>query len=439
MLRKIIFGVVALLLAGGIVYSFKPQPLVVEVGPVVQQTVREFVTEEAKTRLDDEYTLDMPISGTLERMSLEVGDLVKAGDTVAKLDTFELEQRIAGLESLVKQTEAYMAGIDIQKPKEEDLAAAGVRVEETGDQVRIAEKERDVAAIEVDDARREYDRAKNLVEQGVGSQQLLDQAERRYRSAQQRMTSATVAVEAARKGLELAKLASSRVTGSVDDNEYMREVYGGEKSNLEAQLRILRSDLEKALLRAAVSGPVLEKYQEDRRVLPAGTPVLKIGDLESMEIESDILSEEIVHVAVGNRVLIEGKAVGDALLEGEVARIYPSAFTKISSLGIEQQRVKTIVAFKQGATPLRPGTRLDVRIITAESADTLAVPERATFRREGVWYVFVAEGSTAVLRPVEIGLKNDTWAEITSGLSEGDVIVYEPSNDLEDGGAIKAK
>ena len=439
MLRKIALTIIALVILGGIAYSFMPQPVVVEIGPVERRVVREYVSEEAKTRLADEYTLDMPVNGTLERIKLEIGDLVKAGGVIARVDAFELEQRIAGVESLIAQTDAYILGIDVQKPKEEDLASADVRVQENEDRIRIAERERDVAAIEMDDARREFKRAEELVVQGVGSQQLLDQAERRYRSAQQQMTSATVAIDAARKGLELASLASRRVIGSVDDNEYMREAYRAEKRNLEAQLRIYRSDLEKTEILAPVSGPVLEKYLEDRRVLAAGTPVLKIGDLSSMEIESDILSEEIVNVDEGDTVEIEGKAVSSEAISGMVSRIYPSAFTKISSLGIEQQRVKTIIDFDPGTLVLRPGTRLDIRIITDESANVIAVPERATFRRDGQWYVFVVEGGNALLRPIRIGLKNDTWAEVVEGLGEADQIVYEPNNEIMDGSRLEAR
>ncbi len=439
MLRKIALTIIALVILGGIAYSFMPQPVVVEIGPVERRVVREYVSEEAKTRLADEYTLDMPVNGTLERIKLEIGDLVKAGEVIAHVDAFELEQRIAGVESLIAQTDAYILGIDVQKPKEEDLASADVRVQENEDRISIAERARDVAAIEMDDARREFKRAEELVVQGVGSQQLLDQAERRYRSAQQQMTSATVAIDAARKGLELASLASRRVIGSVDDNEYMREAYRAEKRNLEAQLRIYRSDLEKTEILAPVSGPVLEKYLEDRRVLAAGTPVLKIGDLSSMEIESDILSEEIVNVDEGDTVEIEGKAVSSEAISSTVSRIYPSAFTKISSLGIEQQRVKTIINFDPGTLVLRPGTRLDIRIITDESANVIAVPERATFRRDGQWYVFVVEGGNAQLRPIRIGLKNDTWAEVVEGLSETDQIVYEPNNEIMDGSRLEAR
>ena len=439
MLRKIALTIIALVILGGIAYSFMPQPVVVEIGPVERRVVREYVSEEAKTRLADEYTLDMPVNGTLERIKLEIGDLVKAGGVIARVDAFELEQRIAGVESLIAQTDAYILGSDVQKPKEEDLASADVRVQENEDRIRIAERERDVAAIEMDDARREFKRAEELVVQGVGSQQLLDQAERRYRSAQQQMTSATVAIDAARKGLELASLASRRVIGSVDDNEYMREAYRAEKRNLEAQLRIYRSDLEKTEILAPVSGPVLEKYLEDRRVLAAGTPVLKIGDLSSMEIESDILSEEVVNVDEGDTVEIEGKAVSSEAISGMVSRIYPSAFTKISSLGIEQQRVKTIIDFDPGTLVLRPGTRLDIRIITDESANVIAVPERATFRRDGQWYVFVVEGGNALLRPIRIGLKNDTWAEVVEGLGEADQIVYEPNNEIMDGSRLEAR
>lgn len=432
--RKRIFG--AAVVAGLAVLaalSMRPQPVLLEIGQPERRAVREYVAEEAKTRLRDEYVVDMPVTGTLNRVSLEVGDLVTAGDVVARVDGFDLEQRIRGVDYMVEQARAQIVGLESGKPKSQDRDTAAMRVRETADQLAMAEKGLRVAEIDAAQADRDRARVEGLAGEGVVAQQELDRATQAWQALSEEVERARLATAAARKNVEIAQLAASRVDDTMDDNEYLRQVYGAEIQRLEAERAILVSDLEKANVRAPVSGPVLERYVESSRVLAAGTPILKLGDLATMEIESDVLSEEVVAIRPGNAVELIGKALGEELLEGRVDRIYPAAFMKISSLGIEQQRVKTIIAFDNSELQLRPGTRLDVRIITRESPDGLAVPERAIFRREGAWHVFVVDGGRAELREVEVGLKNDTWAEILGGLEAGESVILEPRNDLEPG------
>ncbi|MBL7649269.1 MAG: efflux RND transporter periplasmic adaptor subunit [Candidatus Hydrogenedentes bacterium] len=437
--KKIIGTAIVAVLLGFAVLSMRPQPALVEIGKPEKRAVREYITEEAKTRLRDEYTVDMPLSGTLKRMGLEVGDVVEVGAILAEIDTFDLEHKIRAAEFLIQQSQFQIDGLASGKPKKEDTDTASVRIKEMSDQLQIAETQHRVAGIESEQARREYERVKKLVEEGVAAQSLLDDAQRTHEGLLEQVDRAQLAVAAARKNVEIAQLAASRVASSMDDNEYMRQVYGAEIQRLEAELAILQSDFKKAMICAPVSGPVLEKYIENTRVLAAGTPIMKLGDLGTMEIESDVLSEEVVAVTPGDAVELIGKALGEAPVLGKVDRIYPSAFQKISSLGIEQQRVKTIIAFDNSALQLRAGTRLDVRIITDETTDAIAVPERSVFRREGEWYVFVVDGGSAELRKVTVGLKNDTWAAITSGLELEEAIILDPKNDLEPGSRVAAR
>jgi len=438
-MRRLVWGGVALAIIAAAALSLRPQAIPAELGRPEIRTVRAYIAEEAKTRLRDEYIIDVPLSGTVERIALEVGDTVAAGDVLARIDPFDLEQQIRGLEYLIRQSHAQIAGVDSGKPKGQDIDSAAVHAREMRDALRMAERERAIATIDFEQAQRDYERAQRLVEEGVVSQSDLDDAARTFNALKEHVERTRLAVEAARKGLEISELAASRVVDSVDDNEYLREVYQSEIARLESQLAVLRSDLEKTVIRAPVAGPVLEKYVDNRRVLAAGTPILKLGDLRTMEIESDILSEEVVAIEVGDPVELLGKALGDADVLGKVDRIYPAAFQKISSLGIEQQRVKTIIAFDNDTLQLRAGTRLDVRVITDEAENAVAVPERSVFRREGAWYVFAVEGGVAHLRPVTIGIKNDTWAEIIEGLEPEETIILDPRNDLEPGQRVTAR
>jgi len=437
--KRILWGIAALGAVAAVGYALMPRPLAVELGKPERRTVREFIAEEAKTRLAREYTIDMPVAGTLERPPLEVGDVVEAGQEVARVDDFDLRQQLRGVEYLVAQARAQVAGVDMTKTKPEEVDAAEVRAREATVALDMAKRDRNIAAIELKEARRSWERAKELVEEGVASEAQLDEAERRFHSAEEGFARAELAQQAALRDVEVAELVARRTAGSVDDNEYLRQLYEAEIEQLEAQRAVIQSDLEKTVIRAPVSGPVLEKYVESRRVLAPGSPIYKLGDLASMEVECDVLSEEVVRVREGARVELLGKALGDAEAAGMVTRIYPSGFKKISSLGIEQQRVKVLIGFDNGGPALRAGTRLDARIITAERPDTLAVPERAAFRRQGQWYVFVVEGGKARLRPVTLGLRNDTRAEVLEGLEETDTIITEPMNSIAPDTRVRGK
>lgn len=420
-------------------YALRPQPVIVEIGPVERVDVREYIAEEAKTRLADEYIIDMPDAGLLKRIELEVGDEVEAGQVVASMDTFPIEQQLAGIEARIAEAEAYMRGVDTQKPKEEDLDTAAVRVKEAEDAIQIAQRELEIARIAAEDAEKERKRVQDLVAGGVASPRDLEVAERASKSANEQRRAAELSLETARKGREIAALGESRVTGSVDDNEYLREAYRAQAESLRAEAQIARDRLERAVMRAPVSGPVLDKFVKDSATLVPGAPLLRIGDMASAEIECDVLSEEAGRIQPGNSVALLGKAITGENAAGAVKQIYPAAFTKISSLGIEQQRVRVLIDYDREELNLRPGTRLDVQIVTGESDNALAVPERATFRREGQSYVFKVVGGRAVLTPVRIGLKNDTWAEVLEGLNEGDTVVFEPENDLEDGSLVSPR
>lgn len=433
MKRVVISVVVIAVVGGGGVVAFKGQAIPVEMMQAQAITVREFVADDAKTRLGDEYIIDMPISGTLARMELEVGDEVQHGQVVARIDPYDLQQEILQVKARIAQKRADIAGVDVAKPKDEDIESAELYVTEMDDSLAITHKTS--AAIEYNLAEAElvYNRAKGLLAAGAASQSALDEAEMRFRGLSEDQKRVKLQEGAAEKALVQARIALSRLLNSIDDNEYQRESFRAEVEMLEAELAVLKDNLSKTNVKAPVKGPVLEKYEEDQRVLVAGSPLLRIGDLKSIEIECDVLSEEVSRVHVGNEVIITGKALQGRSLKGEVTRIYPSGFMKISSLGVEQQRVRTLISFDNTDVKLRPGTSLDVEIVTAAAEDALAVPDRAVFRHEGSWALFCVEDGRAVLTAVKLGLRNEDWAQILDGITAETVVVSELKNDLEDG------
>lgn len=436
MKRRVLYIVVGAIVVAAVAWSFRSQPVVVPFTQPEVRTVREFIAEDAETRLADRYTIDMPVNGTVQRIALEVGDTVEKGQVVAQVDPYDLQRRIDEVEARIAQARAQASGVDVQKPKPEQIESARIHVEEMQDTLEVARQAHRVIELELEEAERAYQRAQELLQAGAVSQTYLDEAETRYETLTENLRRATLEQQAAEKALAQARLAYEQIRASVDDNEYLREAYLAEAAALEAQLAMLQNDLEKAAMRSPVAGPVLEKFVEDSRVLQAGAPLLTIGDVESIEIESDILSEEITQIDVNDPVEIFGKALRGRTVAGHVKRIYPAGFEKISSLGIEQQRVKILIEFDNAEAGLRPGTSVDVRIITEESPETLAVPDRAVFRAGNEWYAFRVVGGRAAQTPVELGLRNDEWAEVLDGLSQDDVIVAELTNDLADGARV---
>lgn len=431
--RLIIAAIIIVVAVVAVYVGLRGPVLSVAVTEAVRRDVSEYVAEDAKTRLHDEYTIDMPVSGTLERIALDVGAEIKKGDVLARVEPYDLERQIEATEALIEQARARITGVDVSKPKQEELKSAEVRVAEGRDSLAMARKQLEAAQINLGKAEDNYNRLSALYKQDIVSESDYDEAERKYRTLKQDAERLEIAVRVAGKGLELAELSQKQLVDSIDDNEYMREVYLAEIQRLESELGIMRDDLNETGITAPVDSVLLEKYIEDSRVLQAGTPLMRLGDMTTIEIESDILSEEVTRISVGDPVEISGKALGDETIMGEVTRIYPSGFEKISALGIEQQRVRILIGFDNSEAHLRPGTSVDIRVITDQHEDVVAVPERATFKRNGGWAVFKVNNSRAKLAPVTIGLRNDEWAEVVEGVEPGDTIITERKNDLEDG------
>lgn len=438
-MKRILIGLVVAGVVVAALLALRPRPMIVEMATVERRDVQEFIAEEGKARLPESMDLliDMPVSGTLESIPVEVGDTVAHGDVIARIETYAIEQQIQALRARVRQAEAQTEGVDIAKPKPEDLEVAALRVAEQQDAVTMAETEYELARIQQADALRERDRFQRLRDAGAISQAEMDAAQLALDAASRALERAEAARAAVQKGLEQARLAEQLLTGSIDDNEYMRRVYAAEAASLTAQIAALERDLAKTVVRAPADGVVLEKHVDARRVLPAGTPLLKLGVPHATEIEIDVLSEEVGAIPLGADVEIYGQAVG-AQIHGTVARIYPSAFTKISALGIEQQRVRVIASVPEEAPRLRPGTRVDVRIITATAEDVPVVPERAVFREGPGWAVMTVSKGRAAVTPVEVGLSNDEWTEIRTPLAPGDTVITELKNDLIPGMRVRA-
>ncbi|MCA9218463.1 MAG: HlyD family efflux transporter periplasmic adaptor subunit, partial [Planctomycetales bacterium] len=262
----------------------------------------------------------------------------------------------------------------------------------------------------------EYDRAKQLSEKQAAPQAQFDTAEHNQRIAQADVRTAEHSVQVAKFELEHARAAASRYSttsrnGSSDSSDPFRLI-------------------------SPISGHVLRVFQEDAGTVAAASPLLELGDASDLEIRIDVLSTDAVRVKPGDRVYIEHWGGSDSL-EGIVRVVEPSAFLKISALGVEEKRVNVIADFVDPWTrrkTLGDGFRIEARIVVASTPDdSLLVPAGTLFREQDSWHVFRVAGGVAELCPVSVGETNGLQTEITSGLVAGDVLILHPTNKVRKG------
>jgi HlyD family secretion protein len=262
-------------------------------------------------------------------------------------------------------------------------------------------------------ARSELQRLRALASERIVSAQALETQESAVRSAEDALKAAEFAVDTATYQVEQARarLLSGSSRGAPID------------------------------VRAPVDGVVLKRLRESESVVPAGDPLLELGDPRNLEIVSDLLSTDAVRVRAGQPAWIEQWG-GDDALRGRVRRVEPSGFMKISALGVEEQRVNVVVDFDgppESRPPLGDNYRVELRIVVWETGDAVKVPASALFRRGEKWAVFVAEGGRARLREIEVGRRNGLTAQVLKGLDAGAHVIVHPPDTLSDGARIKAR
>ncbi|MHC4136133.1 MAG: efflux RND transporter periplasmic adaptor subunit [Planctomycetota bacterium] len=426
----IVVVVVIWLLAGA-------QPVPVDVGDVTRGPVRSFVEEEGKTRVVERFVVSVPVAGRLQRVTLEEGDTVTKGDVVGEVDPLPLRSQVSHAEANIQALKHRIEGVETKRPKEAELERAKVLEEKAEDSLDVARRELEVAKAEVVKVERTLKRAQALVKSGSVTPEELDRVEAADRQARERLLAQEVRVQIGELEITARKLDTAILTARLRDYDWEEKDYTAQIAALESSLKKLRDDLQRTKIYAPVDGTVLNKYQESEQVVAAGTPFLELGDLSRLEVEADFLSEDVAHMRVGMTAEIFGRALGDRVIAGKIQRIYPSAFKKISSLGVEQQRVIVVVAFEKGAVPLGDRFRIEVRVILDQRADAVLVPEGALFRHRRRWHVFRIEENTARLAPVETGLRDGRVREVLDGLAPGASVILHPDDSIQDGTRVE--
>ena len=399
--RWIIISLIALGIISALVWAFRPQPVAVEVAEVVRGSMQVGVEEDGQTRIRERYVVSAPLAGRLLRITLDPGDPVVAGQTllaaIEPTDPSLLDVRaLAQAEAKVRASEALLQGAEAR------LARADAELE-------YAESERT--------------RVLGLYEDNALGIEEVERVELRYKSAQQDVRSAMFALEVAKFELEQARAALLHTRPAED---------GASTTQPEPQLRIV----------SPVNGAVLRRIQESSAVVPAGTPLLEVGDPRDLEVVIDVLSTDAVQIEPGSPATIE-RWGGDKPLEAVVRLVEPSAFTKISALGVEEQRVNVILdllAPPEQRPTLGDAYRVEANITLWEGENVVQVPTGALFRRGEQWSVFVIESeggaNVARERPIRIGQRNGLWAEVLEGLQAGQRVIAYPSDRVTSGAQV---
>jgi HlyD family secretion protein len=397
--RTILVLIAAILLVAVLAFAFWPRPVPVDIGEVVREPMLDTVTEEGRTRVHDAYVVSTPVSGRLRRVEVEPGDPVERGEDIV----------------------AYMAPSNpaVLDVRTRDQARANVSAAEAA--LRLAQAERNRAVADLELAESELERQRYLRENDVASEAALDRAVREARSASAALDSADAAVSVRQAELANARAMLDGISGDREDAPQ------------------LIADIP---IHAPASGRVLRLIQQSETTLPAGSPILEIGNVEhDLEILVELLSTDAVRVLPGQRVLIADWG-GETDLDGVVERVDPWGFTKFSALGVEEQRVNSVIRFADpGERPqgLGHGYRVVVRIVIWENDHALVVPSSALFRDGDDWAVFAVRSGRARRVRVEIDRNNGLQAHIVSGLEEGDRVVLYPSSAIFEGAAVVAR
>jgi len=358
-----------------VAWSFQPRAIPVQVATVDQGLLRSTLIDEGRTRMHETYVVSAPIAGELLRVDVEPGDEVTKGDTLARLT----RNRAGFLDARSDSTSMSL-------------------IEAAESRLRAAIDAREYAT-------RELDRAQKLAESNLISQSTLEGAKTRVRSA------------SAEETLTRSELSRARSA-----------LLSPESQNTSASIAI----------RAPVSGYILEALQRSEVAVQIGTPIVVLGDPTRIDVVAEFLSQDALRIEPGDSAFIENwstdESAGDSI-RAIVERIEPTARTKISALGIEEQRTRVILRFDEAVPPaLRAHQyRVDARVVIDQVEQVVRVPLGALFRNGNEWSVFIVRDGRAWLQPVELGIRGDEVAEVKGGLSPGDQVVLFPNRELSNG------
>ncbi|WAC20555.1 HlyD family efflux transporter periplasmic adaptor subunit [Luteolibacter sp. SL250] len=388
-IRKLVPWLIVLLLVAAVIYGLKPKPLVVDTAEAKRGPLTVSVVEEGKTRIRHRHVISPPVAGYLRRVELRAGAPIVRGKTV--------------LAVIQASTSNFL------DPRTKAEAEARIKASEAIRETRQADLDRATAAMDLAD--KQLDRQEKLRQSGAAADQDYDIAAAEAQVRKRERNAAEFALRAAASDVEVARAALLQAQAPSADQAKPIEVL------------------------APVDGFVLNVYEESERPVTPGLPIMEVGDVQDLEAEIELLSSDAVGIAPGSDVSIEQWG-GGTPLRGKVSVVEPGGFTKVSSLGVEEQRVKVRVDFLD---PVPAGHtfgdryRVEARIVTWKGDDVLQIPTGALYRKGNQWMTFTEENGIARETKVTIGQNNGVSAQILGGLEAGKTVILHPPDKVADG------
>lgn len=384
-----------LAVAAGLAYGFLPRPALVDVATAERAPLAVTVEEEGKTRVTERYLVSAPMSGYARRIDLKVGDAVARGQVLAVLEP---------------------ARSDALDPRSRAQARAQVSAAEAA--LAAARENARAASASAQLARLELERSEKLVQANFVSKQAVDQARTNMSRTQAAQQAAEHQVGVARFELDTARAALARSAALQS---------GGPAETLS--------------VRSPVQARVLKVVHESEGTVQAGQPLIEIGNPETLEVEVEVLSTSAVKIAPRSRVILD-RWGGAQPLQGTVRVVEPAGYTKISALGVEEQRVRVIVDFtsqREAWQRLGDGYRVEAVFVVWEGADVLQVPTSALFRHNSGWAAFVVQDGRARLRVLQVGQRTGLRAQVLAGIKAGEQVITHPDDKIKDGARVRAR
>lgn len=402
-LKYVIIGLGILVVIGMAVYLTKDSNLVkVEVYKVKRDDITSFIEEIASVKANNQRIIYSKGAEEVLKLDVSVGKNIKKGDVIAVLNSEETDLQIKSLQAKKDALYAtYNEAIKLPAQEIIDNTEANVRSKE----------------ILVESAKSDAEKAEALFNEGAISKENFQDTLNNYELQQE-------ALKVAKNELENIKRGPS---------ENIKKQYEAQLSDLDYQIGILKENKGNAFIHSPIDGVVLETYVKEGSYLQPGVPVIEIANNEELYLESDILVSEVGDIVEGAKVIVYSDDLEIEGYMGEVTKIHPKAFNKVSDLGIEQKRVKTEIDLDETIDILKVGYEVNVKIVTDEKKGSIVVPDSAIFDFEDGDYIYVVDESNAVLRKVETGIEGEDIVEITSGLNEGDIVILRPDENIKEG------
>lgn len=391
--QKFILVIGAAAVLAALAWAFSPRPATVELAEVTRGRFEQTIDEDGKTRVRERYTVSAPLAGRVERITLKAGDAVAPGAVVAMMRP------------------AAPALIDARTARELEQQVGAARAA-LARATSALERARTALAQKRADAQR----SKKLATEGFVSPTQLERDELNAIMSAREAEAAEFERQVAEHQLALARAAQTH------------SLQGGQNGRGE-QFEI----------RSPVAGRVLRVAQESEAVVALGAALLEIGDPTDLEVVIDVLSGDALQIAPGQTVRLDRQGGAAAALDGRVRKVEPSAFTKISALGVEEQRVNVVIDITSPRGQwqnLGDAYRVDARIVIHSAEGAVKVPVAALFRDGAQWAVFVADGNIARKRIIESSRRGAQDALVEKGLAAGDRVVVYPGDAVRDGGKI---